>query len=122
MRLDKWLWCARFYKTRSLAAEAVRGGKVHLNTERTKPAKSVAVGDRVSITRGPYRYRIEVQALPLRRGPANEARTLYLETDESRQAREAEQVRRHVERVSTPQSPKKPTKKDRRQLRRWRGY
>jgi len=85
-RLDKWLWAARFFKTRSLAAEAVEGGKVRLNGNRAKPGRAVRVGDEVAIRRGPYQWVIKVRALSLKRGPAPQAQSLYSETEESRAA------------------------------------
>ncbi|MGH8378977.1 MAG: RNA-binding S4 domain-containing protein, partial [Gammaproteobacteria bacterium] len=87
IRLDKWLWCARFFKTRSLATAAVSGGKVHVNGERVKPAHEVRVGDQLTITRGTERYEIIVRALIARRCPAEEAQQLYEETAVSREIR-----------------------------------
>ena len=94
-RLDKWLWAARFYKTRALAAEAVGGGKVHLNGARTKPAKALRVGDELTITQSPYEHVVIVKGLSARRGPAREAALLYEETEESQRRRAAlrEQMR-----------------------------
>lgn len=94
-RLDKWLWAARFYKTRGLAAEAVTGGKVHLNGARTKAAKALRVGDEITITQAPYEHVVIVRGLSARRGSAPEAARLYEETEESQQRRAAlkEQMR-----------------------------
>ena len=89
VRLDKWLWAARFFKTRSLAAEAVEGGKVHLNGTRTKPGRAVHVGDELKIRRGPYEWIVVVRALTDVRGPAAKAQLLYEETEVSRKSREA---------------------------------
>ncbi len=86
-RIDKWLWAARFYKTRTLAAEAVNGGKVHLNGARTKPSKVLRVGDELSITKAPYAFEVIVRELSRHRGPAPEAALLYEETEESRRRR-----------------------------------
>ena len=83
LRLDKWLWAARFFKTRSLAADAVECGKVQVNNERVKSAKPVAVGDTLAIRLGPYQHVVEVLALSGKRGPAPEAQKLYRETKES---------------------------------------
>ena len=82
-RLDKWLWAARFFKTRSLSVEALECGKVLCNDVRVKPAKSVAAGDMLSIRIGPYQFLVEVLALSSKRGPAPQAHTLYRETEES---------------------------------------
>jgi len=117
LRVDKWLWAARFYKTRSLAAEAVGGGKVRVNGGRAKPARPVKVGDRLQINKGGFDYSITVLALSARRGPATEARTLYEESEESRQRREALQAQHRLAAASTPRPPSRPDKKARRQLR-----
>ncbi|MDQ6736604.1 MAG: RNA-binding S4 domain-containing protein, partial [Gemmatimonadota bacterium] len=87
-RLDKWLWAARFFKTRALAAEAIDGGKVHLNGERVKRSKAVKAGDQVSVRLGVYEHRVKVMLLSDRRGPATVAATLYEELPESRAARD----------------------------------
>jgi len=89
VRLDKWLWAARFFKTRSLAAEAVDGGKVHLNGNRTRPGHAVRIGDELKVRRGPYEWIVIVRALSLRRGPASQAQLLYEETEESWRSRVA---------------------------------
>ncbi|MGH8363797.1 MAG: RNA-binding S4 domain-containing protein, partial [Gammaproteobacteria bacterium] len=87
MRLDKWLWAARFFKTRALATTAVSGGKVHVNGARAKPSHEPCIGDRLTITRGAERCEIIVQALAGRRGPAHEAQKLYEETAASLETR-----------------------------------
>ncbi len=89
VRLDKWLWAARFFKTRSLAAEAVEGGKVHLNGNRTKPGHLVRAGDELKIRRGPYEWVVIVRGVSLQRGSASQAQSLYEETDESKRNRDA---------------------------------
>src|SRR3954469_22099444 len=89
VRIDKWLWAARFYKTRALAAEAIAGGKVQVNGERVKRAKPLQVGDDVRIRQGPYEHQVVVRDLSDRRGPAVQAAALYEEKAESRAAREA---------------------------------
>jgi len=116
VRLDKWLWAARFYKTRSAAQQAIEGGKVKLNGERTKPAKSLQPGDRLHINIRGYEWEIEVLALSDKRGPAVVARTLYSEGEESTQKRALEVEKRR--RVNEPASTIKgrPTKRDRRAL------
>src|SRR5678815_1944416 len=88
VRLDKWLWAARFYKTRSLATEAVTGGKVDVNGERAKPAKPIKPGDEIRLRLPPYEHVLIVRGLSERRGPASVAQTLYDETPESRDARQ----------------------------------
>ena len=118
-RIDKWLCAARFFKTRSLAADAVECGHVHVNEARVKPAKPVAVGDMLDIHIGQRRYVVEVLALSNRRGPASEAQKLYRETDESRQRREAIIAQLNAE----PQSFRfrgRPTKRDRREIERFK--
>jgi ribosome-associated heat shock protein Hsp15 len=118
-RLDKWLWAARFYKTRALAAEAVTGGKVHLNGARTKPAKALRVGDEVTITQPPYEHVVIVRGLSSRRGPAREAVLLYEETEESRQRREA--LREQMRLQPAPIPHRGPmTKKERREVMRFK--
>jgi ribosome-associated heat shock protein Hsp15 len=115
-RLDKWLWHARFYKTRSLATAAINGGKVHLNAERIKPAHRVRIGDRLSLSLQGIVAEFEVLGLPRRRGPAAEAQAQYLETPASaeRRAKLREQLR--LAQASRPQSEGRPDKRDRRRL------
>lgn len=121
MRLDKWLWAARFYKTRALAAEAVEGGKVHLNGQRTKPGKDVRVGSRLAISRDGLDWVIEVAVLPAQRRPASEARTFYTEAEDSRRQREAQSEALRLARLATPlQTESKPNKRDRRLIHRFK--
>jgi ribosome-associated heat shock protein Hsp15 len=115
-RLDKWLWCARFFKTRSLATEAVLGGRVHVNGERVKPAKDVAVGDTLEITVATVRRTVVVSALADQRGPASVAATLYEETPESVEARERQALERRLARPLGADLGARPTKLDRRRL------
>ena len=121
MRIDKWLWAARFFKTRSLASEAIGGGKVEVNGEAIKPAKTIQVGDAISVRLGAFEHIVHVRGLSDRRGPASVAALLYEETDESRLAREklAEQHR-----LAPPafvyEEKGRPTKRDRRELDRFR--
>lgn len=117
VRIDKWLWAARFYKTRSLASQAVTGGKVQLNGARVKPARAVKAGDQLTIHREGYEYRVTVLALSGRRGPASVARTLYEESQESIQGRELLRAQHQLAAASTPRPRTKPDKKSRRQLR-----
>jgi len=118
MRLDKWLWAARFFKTRSLAQQAVSGGRVQLNGDRTKPAHEVKAGDRVVVRVHDWRWEVQVKALSERRGPAEEARKLYDETEASRAERERRgDLRRWgTEPASTLKG--RPTKRDRRLIER----
>jgi ribosome-associated heat shock protein Hsp15 len=118
-RIDKWLWAARFFKTRALAAAAVECGKVQLNEARIKPAKAVAAGDRLDIHLGQYRYLVEVLALSNKRGSAPEAQKLYRETDESRQRREV--IAAQLKAQPQPfQLKGRPTKRDRRVIERFK--
>ena len=96
VRIDKWLWAARFFKTRTLATEAVAGGRVHLEGARIKPSRDVAVGDRLEITAGESTLTVIVRALADRRGSATVAATLYEETAESREKREREREQRRL--------------------------
>jgi ribosome-associated heat shock protein Hsp15 len=116
MRIDKWLWAARFFKTRSLATEAVAGGRVHVNDARVKAAREVRVGDTVSVTIGAVRRIVVVRALAERRGPAAEAATLYEETAESIAAREQAALERRAARPLGADLGARPTKLDRRRL------
>lgn len=115
-RLDKWLWHARFYKTRSLAAAAVAGGKVHLNGERAKPSRRVAVGDRVSVSLGGIVAEFDVLGLPERRGPAAEARDAYRETPASAARRTQLREQQRLADLSRPRPAVRPDKRDRRLL------
>lgn len=119
-RLDKWLWAARFYKTRSLASEAIAGGKVQVNGERAKRSRPVKVGDQVRLRQGPFEHVVTVRGVSSRRGPSAEAQKLYDETPESRAARErmAEQVRLMAI-APAYEGQGRPTKKDRRRLARF---
>jgi len=118
LRVDKWLWHARFFKTRSIAQEAVDGGHVQLNGERVKAARTVRTGDRLRIVRERERIEVEVLGIPVRRGPAAEAQKHYAETDESRAARERQ---RELNRLSMPIPEGRPDKRARRELMRLRG-
>ena len=119
LRIDKWLWAARFFKTRSLAAEAVTGGKVEVNSARAKPSRAVRPGDQVSIRRGPYEWTVLVEAVNVRRGPAREAQELYTETEESIRKREAIAAQLKLEHAPDRDFSGRPSKKDRRAIRRF---
>jgi ribosome-associated heat shock protein Hsp15 len=114
VRLDVWLWAARFFKTRSLAKHAIEGGKVEVNQAAGKPAKALHVGDHVQIARGVERFEIDVIGLSEKRGSAAIAQTLYRETDESRAVRLALIEQRRLEGAGYAKPPKKPDKRARR--------
>jgi ribosome-associated heat shock protein Hsp15 len=116
VRIDRWLWAARFFKTRSLATEAVVGGHVHVNDARVKPARAVAVGDRIEIRAHEERRTVVVKALAERRGSATVAATLYDETPESLEARERHRSERRLARPVGADLTARPTKRDRRRL------
>lgn len=119
LRIDKWLWAARFFKTRSLASQAVDGGKIKLNGDRTKPSREVRVGDRVVVHVGEYEWDVAVVALSDRRGPAEAARGLYLESEESRLKREARAAERRLCQNPAAELKGRPTKRDRRMIHRF---
>lgn len=121
LRIDKWLWAARFFKTRSLAAQAVDGGKVKLNGQRVKPAKELHVGDALDIHIGNYAWQVTVRELSARRGPAEVARKLYEEAEESQARRQAQAATRRVENEPAAQLHGRPTKRDRRMMKRFTG-
>ena len=118
VRLDRWLWAARFFKTRSLAKAAIEGGKVHVDGQRAKPAKEVHVGQSLEIRRGEVAFTVLIDELSMQRGPASVARTLYTETPESIEARETDAARRRMERAGLTVPAAKPSKKQRRDLQR----
>ena len=115
-RLDKWLWFARFYKTRSLATAAITGGKVHLNAERVKPAHAVRAGDRITLILDGIAAEFEVLAIPQRRGPAGEARSHYLETPASAARRAQLRDQQRLAQLTRPRPDSRPDKRDRRRL------
>jgi ribosome-associated heat shock protein Hsp15 len=115
-RLDKWLWHARFFKTRSLATAAINGGGVHLNAERVKPAHRVRVGDRLSLSLQGIVAEFEVLGLPLRRGPAAEAQSQYVETPASAERRARLREQQRLAQTSRPRPDARPDKRDRRRL------
>lgn len=121
MRVDKWLWAARFYKTRSLAAQAVNNGRVLLNGARIKPARTLKPGDTLEIRRDGLSWVVDVLALSGKRGPASVARTLYREHEESIRRREfaTEQIR--LAAAASPRPERRPDKKSRRLLRNLKG-
>jgi ribosome-associated heat shock protein Hsp15 len=118
MRLDKWLWAARFFKTRSLACAAAEAGKIHVNGGTAKPAKDIRPGDRVEIQAGGLRWRVSVLGLSEQRGPAAQASLLYEESEDSRREREAALVQRRLAVEPASGIHGRPTKRDRRRLQR----
>jgi len=121
VRLDKWLWAARFFKTRSLAAKAIQGGKIQVNGRRPKRSSGIAPGDRVRVRKGQQEYRVIVKGLSERRGPASEAEKLYEETAESVRARERLKLLKQAAPTFEFKDKGRPSKKERRQLRRLKG-
>lgn len=119
MRIDKWLWAARFYKTRSLATQAIEAGQVRLNAERCKPAKDVRVGDEILVRSGGLEWQIIVQALSEKRGSATVAKLLYEETESSRRRREEQISLRRLTSEPAREIKGRPTKRDRRALTRF---
>jgi ribosome-associated heat shock protein Hsp15 len=115
VRIDRWLWAARLVKTRALAAEAVKGGRVHVNGRASKPSKDVGPGDRVEVTVGQVRREVLVRGTAERRGPAREAVLLYEETAESVAERERRAADRRLA-APAPERGPRPTKRDRRRL------
>ncbi len=115
-RLDKWLWAARFFKTRKLAADAIIGGKVHLNGQRTKPGKEIKVGSKLDIVKEPYRWELDVLALNQQRRPASEAVLLYQESEQSLEKRQSMIALMKQEREFFATQNERPTKKQRRQI------
>jgi ribosome-associated heat shock protein Hsp15 len=120
-RLDKWLWAARFFKTRSLAAEAVSGGKIKLNGSTAKPAKEIRAGDLLDISIGHQQWMVQVNALNEYRRPAAEAQALYSETEESRTRRMQAAAERSIAPAPGADLKGRPTKRDRRQMQRFSG-
>jgi ribosome-associated heat shock protein Hsp15 len=119
VRLDKWLWAARFFKTRALAVQAIETGKVEVNGERAKRAKHLQVGDQLRVRLGTYNHIVNVRALSERRGPAAVAAQLFEETEESRKAREAMQLQMKLANSGREYDFRgRPTKKDRRDIER----
>lgn len=119
LRIDKWLWAARFFKTRAIAVDAIECGKVLVNETRVKPAKTIAVGDTLSIRLGPYLFEVEVLGLSDKRGPAPQAQKLYRETEAGRLKREA--LAAEIKAQPQPSELKgRPTKRDRREIERFK--
>lgn len=119
VRIDKWLWAARFFKTRSLAQSAVRGGHVSINGHACKPARAVGVGDRLRIVRGEIEFELVVEGLADKRGPASAAQALYAETPASVEKRELAAEQKRLTRQSAPEG--RPDKRARRKIRSFTG-
>lgn len=118
VRVDSWLWAARFFKTRSLCRQAIDGGKIEVNDSACKPSRLLNPGDMLRVTRGDERYKVEVLAVAAKRGPATLAQTLYRETQASLSAREAQREQRRLSGSDAP--TRRPDKQDRRALLRLR--
>ncbi len=117
VRLDKWLWAARFFKTRSMATDAVNGGHVHVNGDRTKPSRLVCIGDEIRIRKETVEFTVIVSGLEEKRGPATVAATLYSETEASITAREQQAEERKLRAAAGMTAPpRKPSKRDRRHI------
>ncbi len=116
VRLDKWLWAARFFKTRRLATEAIKGGKVDVDGVRAKPAREVHVGQEIRVTKGAYVFEVTVEALSDKRGPAPQARELYTESEESVRRRERVRTEQRAAAAAMPQVQHRPDRRDRRRL------
>ncbi len=117
IRIDKWLWAARFFKTRSLASKAVSGGHVHLAGSRVKPSRAVQVGEQVRVKRGVEEFTVDILELSGRRGPAKVARTLYAETEESVANRESAREQRRLIKAPAARPQGRPDKRERRKIR-----
>lgn len=116
LRIDKWLWVTRFYKTRGLASEAIKGGKIDINETHAKPSKTVQINDRIKIKKSPFTYEITVKGLSKHRGSASIAVTLYEESEDSIIAREKLSEQLKAESALRPTIPGRPSKRDRRNI------
>lgn len=122
VRLDKWLWAARFFKTRTLASEAINGGLVHVNGQRSKSSRIVVLNDVIEIAKTPYRYTLTVKAISERRGTGLQAQALYEEHADSIAARETQREQQRIlGMASNPHPDKRPDKRSRRKLKEWQG-
>ncbi len=122
VRIDKWLWAARFFKTRGLAVDAIKQGRVHCNRDRPKPSRMLRVGDQLRVEKSGMEFELEVIALSDQRGPASVAQTLYQESAESKRQREVKSAERRAQRLSAPLPPQtRPDKHARQRIRRLLG-
>ena len=120
LRLDKWLWAARFFKTRTLAMAAINGGKVHVNGDRVKPARRITPGESLTVQKGPYRFSVTVAGLATQRRPAEEARSLYTESEASLAARRSLHDERRLQGHGSGQPERRPDKRTRRLIHRFK--
>ncbi|KAF0284252.1 RNA-binding S4 domain-containing protein [Spiribacter roseus] len=116
VRLDRWLWAARFFKTRRLAVDAIKGGKVEVDGVRAKPARAVRAGNRLLIRKGPQTFEVDVEDLAEQRGPAPQAQALYTETDASVRARERQRDELRAAAAAQPRPDHRPDRRDRQRL------
>ena len=116
VRIDKWLWAARFFKTRAMATEAINGGHVHVNGQRIKPSRPLSIGDELTVTKPPYTFIIEVIDLSEKRGPASKARLLYQETEQSQLKRETLREQIKLQAANSPAPRRRPDKQQRRKI------
>ncbi len=120
VRIDRWLWAARFFKTRSLAHTAIKGGKVEINGAKAKPASGLTPGDRLQVTKGQQVFEVDIDAVSEKRGSAKDAQTLYTETEASKQRREREAEARRITQNATPTPRGRPDRRDREALRQFK--
>ena len=116
VRIDKWLWAARFFKTRAMATEAINGGHVHVNGQRIKPSRPLSIGDELTVTKPPYTFIIEVIDLSEKRGPASKAMLLYQETEQSQLKRETLREQIKLQAANSPAPRRRPDKQQRRKI------
>ncbi len=116
LRIDKWLWAARFYKTRGLASEAIKGGKIDINGSHAKPSKTVQINDQIKIKKSPFTYEITIKGVSKHRGSAKVAVLLYEESDQSITTREKLSEQLKAESALRPTTPGRPSKRDRRNI------
>ena len=121
VRIDKWLWAARFYKTRGMASNAVEGGRIHVNGQRIKPSYRVRIGDMLEITKPSFRQQVQVCGISKQRRPAREAQLLYMESEDSKAQRELIAAQRKIMNQGLPRMARKPNKHQRKKIRKIMG-